>query len=143
MTSNPPISDTAAAVAESDTLDATSLAVSLTVNSLPTSLAWYRDVLGFTVARVFERGGPPFAASLRAGTVDILLTQDDGSRGADRTKGDGFSLQLTTRQDIDGVAKRFQECGGTIESGPMDVMGARVFRLRDPDGFKIAISAER
>jgi predicted enzyme related to lactoylglutathione lyase len=143
MTSNPPISDTAAAVAESDTLDATSLAVSLSVSSLPTSLAWYRDVLGFTVARVFDRGGTPFAASLRAGTVAILLTQDDGARGADRPKGDGFSLQLTTRQNIDDVANRFQERGGTIESGPMDVMGARVFRLRDPDGFKIAISAER
>ncbi|MEO6878633.1 MAG: VOC family protein [Gemmatimonadaceae bacterium] len=143
MTSNPPISNGAAAHAQSEPFDATALAASLTVNSLPTSLAWYRDVLGFTVARVFDRGGVPFAASLRAGIVALLLTQDDGARGEGRIKGDGISLQLTTRQNIDELAQRFQARGGTIESGPMDVMGARVFRLRDPDGFKIVISTER
>ncbi|CAN5279574.1 hypothetical protein BH09GEM1_BH09GEM1_45970 [soil metagenome] len=100
-------------------------------------------MLGFTVARVFDREGTPFAASLRAGSAALLLTQDTGARGADRVKGEGFSLQLTTPQNIDELASRILARGGTIESGPMDVMGARVFRLRDPDGFKFAVSAER
>jgi len=75
--------------------------------------------------------------------VPILLTQDDGDRGLDRVKGEGFSLQFTTAQSIDELAARVRERGGTLESGPADVMGARMFRLRDPDGFKLVISSER
>jgi uncharacterized glyoxalase superfamily protein PhnB len=140
MSSLPPSTDTPDhAVA----LDATTLGASLTASSLQTSLAWYRDVLGFTVARTFDRDGTMFAASLRAGAVAILLTQDDGARGLDRIKGEGISLQLTTAQNIDALAARVRERGGTIESGPADVMGARMFRLRDPDGFKLVISSPR
>jgi uncharacterized glyoxalase superfamily protein PhnB len=138
MGSIPPIESAAA-----DPLNATTLSASLTVANLSASLAWYRDVLGFTVARTFERGGTMMAASLRAGAVPILLTQDDGARGADRVKGEGFSLQFTTARNIDEYAALVRERGGTLESGPMDVMGARAFRLRDPDGFKLVISSER
>jgi uncharacterized glyoxalase superfamily protein PhnB len=143
MNSNPPIlgADTGATAPEP--LNATTLGASLTVADLPASLAWYRDVLGFTVARTHERGGTLMAVSLRAGVVPILLTRDDGARGSDRVKGEGFSLQLTTRQNIDELARQIQSRGGTLESGPMDVMGARAFRLRDPDGFKLVISSER
>jgi uncharacterized glyoxalase superfamily protein PhnB len=136
MTSNPP---TPAANA----LDATTLSASLTVAALEASLAWYRDVLGFTVARTFDRDGNMFAVSLRAGAVPILLTQDDGAKGANRIKGEGISLQITTTQSIDELAARVREHGGTIESGPADVMGARMFRLRDPDGFKLVFSSPR
>jgi uncharacterized glyoxalase superfamily protein PhnB len=122
---------------------ANALSASLTVASLQTSLAWYRDVLGFTVSRTFERAATMFAASLRAGAVSILLTQDDGARGLDRVKGAGMSLQLTTSQNIDDLATRVRERGGTLDSEPADVWGARVFRLRVPDGFKLVISSER
>jgi uncharacterized glyoxalase superfamily protein PhnB len=143
MNSIPPNPGTGAAAIGPGPLNASTLAASLTVNDLPASLAWYRDVLGFTVARTFDRGGTLFAASLRAGAVPILLTQDDGAQGSDRVKGQGISLQLTTAQNIDDLATRVRERGGTLESGPADVMGARMFRLRDPDGFKLVISAER
>ena len=136
MTSHPPNP-------EAGSLDATTLGASLTVAALDASLAWYRDVLGFTVARTFDRDGRMFAASLHAGAVAILLTQDDGAKGANRVKGDGMSLQITTAQNIDELAARVRERGGTIESGPADVMGARMFRLRDPDGFKFVFSSPR
>jgi uncharacterized glyoxalase superfamily protein PhnB len=136
VTSHPPIPD-------AGSLDATELGASLTVAALDSSLAWYRDILGFTVARTFDRDGKMFAASLRAGAVAILLTQDDGGKGANRVRGDGMSLQITTAQNIDELAARVRERGGTIESGPADVMGARMFRLRDPDGFKFVFSSPR
>ena len=122
---------------------ATTLSASLTVNDLRKSLGWYRDVLGFTVTREFEREGTLFAVSLRAGAVPILLTQDDGARGTDRVKGVGFSLQLTTAQNIDELAARIQARGGMLDAPPADAWGARVFRLRDPDGFRLVISSER
>src|SRR4051812_36509666 len=80
---------------------ARSLAASLTVKDVETSLAWYRDVIGFTLDRRHERDGSLVAASLKAGDVRILLGQDDGKKGWDRPKGEGFSLQLTTSQSVD------------------------------------------
>ena len=105
-----------------------------------TSLAWYRDVLGLSVIRTFERGEVTFAASLRAGAVPILLTQDDGALGPDRAKGAGISLRFTTAQDVDALAASIIRRGGTIESPPFDGPGGRAFRLRDPDGFRLVIS---
>jgi uncharacterized glyoxalase superfamily protein PhnB len=143
MDSIPPVNDAGTGGAGSESLNASTLGASLTATSLETSLAWYRDVLGFTVARTHERDGKMFAASLRAGVVAVLLTQDNGARGSDRSKGEGFSLQFTTAQNIDELAKGIQDRGGILESGPVDVMGARAFRLRDPDGFKLVISSQR
>ena len=120
-----------------------SLAASLTVSDLPRSLAWYRDVVGFTVDRKFEREGRLAAVALKAGGVELLLTQDDGARGAERIKGEGFSLQITTTQDVDALAKRIKDRGGLLTTEPADVWGARVFRMQDPDGFRLTISSQR
>jgi uncharacterized glyoxalase superfamily protein PhnB len=122
---------------------AQSLDASLTVSDVRRSLAWYRDVLGFAVDREFERDGRLFAASLRAGTIRILLTQDDGAKGLDRVKGEGFSLQITTAQDIDALASHAKRAGAVLDSEPADAWGVRVFRLRDPDGFRLVFSSPR
>jgi len=143
MTTIPPAPEAGSTHGAAEPFVATTLGASLTAADLPTSVAWYRDVLGFTVAREHERGGTTFAVSLRAGVVAILLTQDNGARGADRVKGEGFSLQLTTKQDIDALAAGIKARGGTLDTEPADAWGMRVFRLRDPDGFKLVISTER
>ena len=117
------------------------LTASLTVKDLQKSLAWYRDVVGFTVDQNHEREGKLTAVSLKAGDVRLLIVQDDGARGWDRVKGEGFSLQIITDQNVDEIAKRIKDLGGTLESPPADTpWGARVFRVRDPDGFKLVIS---
>jgi predicted enzyme related to lactoylglutathione lyase len=139
MNTVPPTLETG--TTEPEPLNASALSASLTATSLEMSLAWYRDLLGLTVACTFERDGKMYAASLRAGTVAILLTQDNGARGEERAKGEGFSLRLTTSQNIDGLAQGIRERGGKLESEPMDMAGARAFRLRDPDGFKLVISS--
>jgi catechol 2,3-dioxygenase-like lactoylglutathione lyase family enzyme len=84
------------------------LSVSLTVSDLKRSLTWYRDVIGFSVRRTFEREGKLMAVSLVAGEFGILLSQDDGARGSDRTKGAGFSIRITTEQNIDDLAHRIK-----------------------------------
>ena len=120
------------------------LAASLTVKDISRSLAWYRDVLGFTVSETHERDGKVGAVSLKAGDVRLLLSADDGAKGADRTKGEGFSLQFTTAQPINALAERIQAHGGKLATPPHDTpYGTRAFRLVDPDGFKLVISSER
>ncbi len=129
-------------VPETESLQARTLSASLTVKDLERSLAWYRDVVGFTVDRKHEREGKLRAVSLRAGDVRILIGQDDGAKGWDRVKGEGFSLQITTNQNVDELAKRIKDLGGTLDLEPRDMpWGARIFRLKDPDGFKLTISS--
>lgn len=143
MTAQPPNDGADTGRGAPEPFEASALGASLTVTSLDTSLAWYRDVLGFTVSRTFERDGTLFAASLRAGAVALLLTQDNGAQGPDRIKGVGFSLQFTTSQSVDGLAARVRSHGVTLDTEPADIMGARAFRVRDPDGFKLVVSSPR
>ena len=126
-----------------DALAARSLEASLTVRDLSTSVSWYRDVVGFAVAREYRRDETPIAVALRAGGVELLLVRDDGAKGSDRAKGDGFSLQITTAQDIDDLAARIRARGGVLETEPATIAGRRAFRLRDPDGLRLAIAAPR
>ncbi|MEO5799013.1 MAG: VOC family protein [Gemmatimonadales bacterium] len=129
---------------EPESFRARKSSASLTVKDLQVSLAWYRDVLGFHVGQLYERGGKPVAVALMAGSVELLLGQDDGAKGLDREKGQGFSLQFTTAQSVDAIAQRVKAHGGLLASEPMDMpWGVRVFRLKDPDGFTLVISSEK
>jgi uncharacterized glyoxalase superfamily protein PhnB len=129
---------------EAEAFHAIGLSCSLTVKDIQKSLAWYRDVVGFTVDQPYERDGQLRAVALRAGAVRILLNVDDGGRGWERVKGEGFSLQFTTSQRVDDVADRIKKYGGSIETEPADMpWGVRMFRVNDPDGYKLAISSPR
>jgi uncharacterized glyoxalase superfamily protein PhnB len=125
------------------TLNATTLGCSLTCKDVVASIAWYRDVLGFTVTFEFERDGKVAGAVILAGDIRIVLNQDDGKLGWDRKKGQGFYLQLNvaTPADVDAAADRVRAAGGEILSAPEDrPWGARMFQFRDPDGFKLGVS---
>lgn len=130
--------------AQPESLRGRALSISLTVKDLQQSLKWYRDVVGFTVEREYERDGKPAGVSLKAGSVAVLINQDDGAKGMNRVKGEGFSFMITTAQSIDELAQRVKDRGGTLDTEPTDTRwGTRMMRLRDPDGFKITISTER
>ena len=125
-------------------LQASTLEASLTVKDVSKSMNWYCEVLGFKVDQRHERNGALMAASLSAGTARIVIGQDDGARGVDRVKGEGFSLYLTTLQDIDVLAGDIKARGGELMSAPEDTpWGTRLFRVKDPDGFRFAISSPR
>ncbi|MEO6209635.1 MAG: VOC family protein [Gemmatimonadaceae bacterium] len=142
MTSGNPSSASKDAAAA--TLHGLTLQASLTVRDIQKSLSWYVDVLGFTVSQRHEREGILRAISLRAGDVQLLIGLDDGARGFDRVKGEGFSLQITTDDDIDDVAARIKRAGGVLVTEPATMpWGARAFRVHDPDGFKLTISTPR
>lgn len=127
---------------DSPALDGLALSAALTVTDLEKSVAWYRDVVGFSIDQKYERDGKLLAVSLRAGEVRLLLSPDDGSRGPDRVKGEGFSLMITTNQNVDEIAKRIEEHGVSLDLPPTDTpWGLRAFRFRDPDGFRFTVSS--
>ena len=144
MSTNSPISDGTFKNAEPPSFRATTLSASLTVKDLGKSLAWYQDVLGFTIERKIEREGKLRGVALKAGDVRLSINQDDGAKGWSRVKGEGFSLRITTDQNIDELAKRIKAHGGILESEPTTMpWGSRLFPLKDPDGFKLVISSPR
>jgi uncharacterized glyoxalase superfamily protein PhnB len=127
-----------------DRFRARALQASLTQDDLEESLVWYRDVVGFHVADEHrgEDGGLR-AVMLKAGAVDLIINQDDGGKGWDRSKGEGISLYLTTALDVDEVARGIEERGGALAAGPADMpWGARTIELRDPTGFKLIVASE-
>lgn len=114
---------------------------SLTVGDVQKSIAWYRDVLGFHVQETWDHDGQVMGASLVAGKSHLMLVQDDGAKGRDRKKGEGFRLYLTTSRDVDELAAGIESRGETLEAQPQDMpWGARIFSLVDPDGFKLTFS---
>ena len=126
---------------DTPSLHGRSLSVSLTVKDLQKSIHWYHDILGFGIDRKLERDGVLRGMALKAGEVRITINQDDGAKGWERIKGLGFSLSISTDQDVDEIARRIVRLGGSLVSEPADMpWGVRLIRLLDPDGFKLSIS---
>lgn len=123
-----------------ETLRLRSIMPTFTVNDLERSLAWYRDGLGFFVAERWEEGGRLEGVRLKAGACEFGLSQDDFSKGRDRTKGVGFRIWCSTFQDVDAIAARLRAFGGTIIEEPGEHYDTYGFTAEDPDGFRISIT---
>jgi lactoylglutathione lyase len=126
---------------QSKGLTLSSVSPSFTVGDLQKSITWYQDVLGLVVKDRWEWDGKLMGVEMRAGTVTVMLGQDDWKKGRDRVKGEGFRMFCETTQDVDRLADQIKARGGTLSQEPRDESwGARVFSVEDPDGFKISIS---
>ncbi len=113
----------------------------LTVNDINRSIAFYRDVLGFTVGETYEEQGVLLGVSLRAGRVELWLSQDDWKQGRDRTKGVGCRFYFSTVQDVDALARRIKAMGGRLLHEPeTQPWGMRDIGIADPDGFRMTIA---
>ncbi len=125
------------------TINATTLACSLTCKDIETSIRFYRDAIGFAVLQTYDYEGKVVAAVIGAGDCRIVLNQDDGKLGWDRIKGLGFYLQINVAAaaDVDAAAERVTAAGGTLIDEPADrPWGVRMFQFKDPDGFKMGVS---
>jgi uncharacterized glyoxalase superfamily protein PhnB len=115
---------------------------SLTVDDLPKSIGFY-EALGFSVSERWEDKGTLQGVMLRAGKIEIGLSQDDWKKGRDRKKGVGMRLLLSTTQNVDQIAARAKTAGITLKSEPFDSeWKTRVFEVVDPSGFLLTISSE-
>ncbi|MFL5510821.1 MAG: VOC family protein [Gemmatimonadales bacterium] len=90
-----------------------SIMPSFTVNDIDRSVQWYCQGLGFHLAERWEDGG--------------------------KLKGAGFRIWCETTQDVDAIAKRLRNLGGTITEEPGNHHDSYSFTAQDPDGFKLTI----
>lgn len=120
-----------------------SLAASLTVHDLMRSIAWYRDVLRFWPGERWEDNGKLLGIQMKAGVCDLMLSQDDFTKGRDRAKGDGVRLWFATAQDIAAIAARIKASGIKLDYEPRETpWGDYAFAITDPDGYKITVIQE-
>ena len=125
------------------TINATTMGCSLTCKDLQSAIRFYRDAVGLAVLQTYENEGKVVVAIVGAGDIRIVLNQDDGKLGWDRTKGQGFYLQINVAAlaDVDAAAARVKAAGGTLIDEPADrPWGVRMFQFRDLDGFKMGVS---
>jgi catechol 2,3-dioxygenase-like lactoylglutathione lyase family enzyme len=106
------------------------------VSNLDNALAFYRDVLGFTLD--YRYGEPPYYAGLHLGPVYLNLN----ARGAARTAIGCGELYLLV-DDTDAFYLRLADSGIAFDCliGDRDY-GMRDFALRDPDGNRIGVGAQ-
>ena len=125
---NPMPTDTASPSVDTRApLEARALSASLTVRDVRASRDWYRDALGFAVDRTYERDGALRGVAMQAGAVRLLLNQDDGALGAERVKGAGFSLMISTTR-TSTPRPRNKGIGQRLDSEPENGVGCGVFR---------------
>jgi len=122
-----------------ETLRATSLMPSLTVNDLNESLTFFKT-LGFAIEDRWERNGTLLGATLEANDVRIGLSQDDGKKGRNREKGVGMRLYFEAESDIDQLAADIKAAGIPLRAEPHDTeWGSRAFDVMEPSGFLLTI----
>jgi len=125
-----------------NTLKATSVMPSLTVNNLQQSLDFFAG-LGFEIEDRWEQDGVVLGAMLKAGNAHLGLSQDDGKKGLDRVKGVGVRLYVETTDNIDEVAARAVSAGITLAKAPHDTeWGSRAFEVVEPSGFLLTIGSQ-
>jgi len=123
------------------TLNATGLMPSLTVDHLQRSLDFFTG-LGFEIEDRWEDKGQLLGVMLKAGNVQLGLSQDDGKKGRDRVKGVGMRLYIETKDDIDEIAARANAAGVALTSEPHDTeWKSRAFDATEPSGFLVTISS--
>ena len=102
------------------------------------SLAFYRDVLGWSVAETWGGNGSSRGAVLSGGGVKVVIAERSGSTAADAGLG---SARPNMHLDIHDIDKRFDKLpkGAHVVRQPEDThWGTRWFVVRDPDGNLIA-----
>jgi len=115
--------------------------VILYVRDLAKSIAFYRDLVALPFR--FEEAG--YAEFSTLGTKFALYERDrlPGLIGREATVGGPGGEVVFVVADVDGEARRLQEAGVTVLSGPVDrPWGHRTLHILDPDGHVVELAQE-
>lgn len=117
----------------------------LQVFDMPTSLRFYRDLLGFSVVQASGEGDQVGWAWLRHGDAEIMLNTafDDGERpsvtDAARVAAHADTILYVGCADLDGAYAYLLSRG--IQAGPPKTQpyGMKQLYLTDPDGYGLCL----
>lgn len=110
----------------------------ITPGDFDASVAFYRDVLGWSVTDTWGGNGSGRGASLSGGAVKVVIAEKHAEGAADEGLG---SARPNVHLDIHDVDKRFDNLpkGAHVVREPEEThWGTRWFVVKDPDGNLIA-----
>lgn len=111
------------------------------VADLQTSLAYYRDRLGFTID--WEYGEPADFASVTRGDTTIFLGEVGHGQVGQAAHAGGGALWVTTRE-VDRLHAELKKHGAIVKLPPTDMpWGARELHVADPDGNVLRLAGPR
>ena len=116
----------------------------LQVFDMPTSIKFYRDMLGFEVVTTSTPRGEHFDwALLRLSGVELMLNtayeQDarPGAPDAGRVAAHEDTCLYSGCPDVDGAYAYLRGLGAAVEEPKVAHYGMKQLYLRDPDGYSL------
>jgi glyoxylase I family protein len=116
----------------------------LQVFDMPTSVRFYRDMLGFEIVQTTPREGDQFDwGLLRLNDTELMLNtayeQDDRPAQPDpaRIAAHRDTCLYFGCPDVDGAYRHLQAHGIDCEAPQVAPWGAKQLYLRDPDGYTL------
>lgn len=115
--------------------------VVLKVTSIERTVAFYRDILGLHVERIFERIG---LYQVRCGQnlIDLVMIPPGETLVPTAARGVEH-VCLSIEADLDELMQYLEHKGCKVIRGPMEVYGARGFGtsvyIHDPDQYEIEL----
>jgi uncharacterized glyoxalase superfamily protein PhnB len=108
--------------------------------SYDTSLAFYRDALGWEVEFSWGEPGTPRGAGLSSGQMTVVIAEDHPTD--DKSKSHGINGTRPTIHlavaDVDARYKEVAKSGSALFAPQKSHWGTRWFVAKDPDGNLIA-----
>ena len=115
--------------------------VILYVEDLERSIAFYRDVIGFSLKLRGDGYAELATENVKFGLFERSKLPELIGRGASRGGPQGEVLVLV--EDVDAEAKRLRSAGAEILAGPVDrPWGHRSLHVLDPDGLVVELAQE-
>ena len=122
------------------------LTPNLVVSSVERSMAFYRDVLGFTVTATVPAASPLVFASVQSGPVEIFLNAPEPAIAEyPAFKGRPIGGTLTLFTEVTAIARVYESLQARVKIVmPIEKKwyGVTEFAFTDPDGYIITF-AER
>ena len=122
-----------------------SIIPTLAVADVDATIAFYRDVLGFTPGMVMRDGdGNPMHAEVSRGDVMIMFgpaNPSDPHSVGPFGRGVWFYTTVSDDEDVDALYDHARAAGATITQEPTDQFwGHRDWAVQDPDGYVTIVS---
>ena len=115
------------------------------VFDMPTSLKFYRDVMGFSVISDAPEDGRCDWVWLKCGESELMLNtayeadERPESRDPDRTSAHADVILYFSCEDVDAAYAYFRARGVAAQEPAVAFYGMKQVYLKDPDGYELCV----